>query len=198
MADSVVEICNLALAKVASPQRISSLLDNTLEAKLCNLLYPQARDWVLRDYPWRAALNRATLAEVDDSVIPNLTKYDYMYQLPADPKCLFVLGLVDNDTKEYNQYLSYIIEADYLYCSYSPCTILYVQRLEDPQKFDPGLTEAITLRLASELAVPLAQSEQLKQGLMNEYEVFKMRSADQDGKERSSAPMADIWWTSQG
>jgi len=195
MADSVVEICNLALAKVASPQRISDLSENTLEAKMCNLLYPQVRDWTLRDYPWRCALKRDSLAELD---ITNNTQYTYVYQLPTDPKCLRVLGLIDNDTREFNPYLEFMVEGEALYCNYNPCVILYIQQLTDPKKYDPGLVEAISLRLAVELAVPIAQSVQLKQALMNEYEMFKMRAVDQDGQERSQRPVGDVWWSSLG
>ena len=66
MASSEAEICNLALQEVGA-QRILSLNDDTVEAKLCKDFYSNVRDELLRSHPWKFAIKRVALAEVSGS-----------------------------------------------------------------------------------------------------------------------------------
>ena len=47
-----------------------------------------------------------------------------------------------------------------------------ISRIEDTTLFDPMFVEALALKMASELAVPLAASNSLKENLFKEYEEF--------------------------
>lgn len=50
-----IDICNVALARIGQRQFIASFADNTIASQLCNLLYPLARDSLLRKAQWRFA-----------------------------------------------------------------------------------------------------------------------------------------------
>jgi hypothetical protein len=94
---SVVDICNEAMDLLGAAT-ITSLTENSKEARLCNRKFELTRDAVLRAHPWNAAIARAELAA--NSVGPAFG-FTHQFQLPADPYCLRVLSYwntnVNND-----------------------------------------------------------------------------------------------------
>jgi len=61
---SEVEICNAALSKIgiSGNNRITSLSQNTKNAKACDERYATLRDLLLEQHPWNFALKRVQLA----------------------------------------------------------------------------------------------------------------------------------------
>lgn len=59
---SVVEICNEAMDLLGAAT-ITSLDENSKEARLCNRRFSTVRDAVLRSHPWNCAITRATLSQ---------------------------------------------------------------------------------------------------------------------------------------
>lgn len=59
-----VDICNRALLVLGSQRTISSLTQDSVEAKACNLIYTNARDDLLRMAPWDCALKTANLTYI--------------------------------------------------------------------------------------------------------------------------------------
>ena len=55
-----VSICSNALRQLGDDP-ITSLTDDTERARLCNALYPDARDSVLRSHPFNFSITRASL-----------------------------------------------------------------------------------------------------------------------------------------
>jgi len=84
---SEVSICNRALAMLGA-NTITSLQDGSTESNVCNAVYADARDAVLRSHPWSCAIQRATLAQLSTKPVWG---YDKAYSLPNDPHCLSVL-----------------------------------------------------------------------------------------------------------
>ena len=66
---SEVDLCNNALGQLGEDS-ITSLDDNSKKARLCKRFYPDARDTVLRAYPWRCAIEFQTLNQLsgDDAI----------------------------------------------------------------------------------------------------------------------------------
>ena len=65
---SVVDICNEAMDLLGAAT-ITSLTENSKEARLCNRRFDTVRDTVLRSHNWNCAITRATLAQ--DAVAPS-------------------------------------------------------------------------------------------------------------------------------
>ena len=57
---SVVEICNEAMDLLGAAT-ITSLDENSKEARLCNRRFSTVRDAVLRSHPWNCLIKRITL-----------------------------------------------------------------------------------------------------------------------------------------
>ena len=179
---SAVDICNRALSRVGEA-RITSLLDDSKQARACNSAYTHVRDEVLRAHPWNSAITRASLAKLSSS--PSFG-YDDEYQLPAD--CLRVVEV-------YETTLPWVVEGRKLLSDEgSPISIRYVKREEDPNQWDSLLASAVSARLALELCEELTQSNTKKEAAAQYYEVLLSRARMADGQEQSPMPFEEDAW----
>lgn len=182
MAASVVGICNSALLKIGA-ERISSLSDDNKRAIACNEQYAKLRDEVLADHPWNFALKRATLAA--DATAPN---WGYARRFPLPSDCLRVI-----ETQYPNQI--YKIESGFILTDESDIKILYVFQQTDVTKFSAKFCEALSLRIAADLAYHLAQSASLSQQLLASYSALLADARAVDAQEGSPAEMVVDEWT---
>lgn len=152
MAQSVVEICNIALALVGEKQITNATLSDDTEAeRLCSLLYPNVRDKILRAHPWNFAEKRTQLAALTET--PDF-EFNYYYQLPSD--CLRLLRLFETDEQ-------FRVEAERrIATDASPCRIVYTAKVTDPAQFDSNFVSAVAYQLASELALVLSDNRGLQ------------------------------------
>lgn len=164
MADSVVEICNLALLRLGgayNQEMITSLTEDSKAARVCSVYYPQVRDEVLRSHPWNCAVKRADLG-APLSETPEWG-YDYAYQLPTNPKCLRVLQMEDVKTQ-------WRREGDKLLTDETEVNILYVARVTDVKQYDSLLVEGIYTKLAAKLATSITDNKRLAGEILEELE----------------------------
>ncbi len=153
MAASEVDICNLALTLLRE-QPITSLTDDASEAaQLCDRLYADARDWVLRAHPWNFAMARRTLARVSPG--PDFG-YANAFALPAEPFCLRVITV--NDPAVHTRYR---IEGRQLLTDDGGVNLVYVARVTDVTTYDAGFVQALAAYLAAQLAYPLTANRSL-------------------------------------
>ncbi len=172
---SETQICNLALAELGAAQ-ITSLTDNTTEAKLCALWYEPARDAVLHDGVWSFATARAAL--VADATAPSWG-YSTRFLLPNNT--LHVFEVYDDPEDPQPTIHRWEVEGDYLLADRETVWIRYVQRIEDVTRFRPLFTQALVYRLAAELAVPIVQSRALKDGMEQLYQQRLQAALNTDG-----------------
>lgn len=173
MAVNETTIANLALGKIGS-KRIASLDDASPEARACKLHYPHVRDEVLRSHRWNFATKRATLTAL--AAAP-LFGWDVQYQLPSD--CLRVLQL--NRYGESDQSSVWEVEGGKLLTNETEAQVKYIARITDGVLFDSIFVSALTVKLASVIAKPLAGSSSMSEDLISEYERItgpKARRAD--------------------
>ncbi len=186
MANSIIEICNSALADLGE-EPISSLGDGTKAARLCSQRWPAVRDAVLRAHPWNCATALARLAASAEAPAFGRSR---AFPLPTD--CLRVLAVECGgaDVEDWEAQSGALICDDD-----GPLDLTYVRRLEDPRLYDALLVEALTARLSATLAYPLTASSGLGQALWNAY-ADKLREArGVDARESSPgrAPQPTDW-----
>lgn len=158
-----IEICNLALRKFGQTT-ISSLAENSQQARDCKLFYHPTRKKLLRCANWsfarkRARLNRVLLAAND------ISKYRFNYALP--PKCLYIRSIYI-ETREGGQWIDFDkkflgkeIFTDsqnrkLLSCELERALIEYTADIDDPTIFDDEFVSAFVLKLADELCYALS------------------------------------------
>jgi hypothetical protein len=181
MSTSNVQIVNNALVRIGGSS-IISLDENSEAARAANLIYEQTRDAVLRDHLWNFAMSRSSLAA--NAVAPAFG-YVYSYALPTN--CLRVIQLEEKS-------MVFKIEGRNLLTDESPARIIYVSRVTDPNQFDAMFTEALSARLAAELAIAVAESNSLYQNMM---EVYRMKITDArsiDGQESGEPEIVSDTW----
>lgn len=148
MATSIIEICNNALGAIGELP-ITSLTDNSKAARSCNQRWPSVRDAVLRAHEWACCCTDASLPA--SAVAPLSPEWDYAYPLPVD-----LLRVVRVSTTEARLIELWEVVGRELLCSdTAPIIVRYVKREVDPQQYDALLSEALTTRLAYELAPSL-------------------------------------------
>jgi hypothetical protein len=180
-------------------QPVASLDEANPRARAAKLIFQATVDEVIADHKWKCSLVRATLARTTDPVFD----YQAAYQLPTDPYCLKVwqtsldqmvgtsLATVDvsadDDPPERGRWT---VEGRLLLCDAESVRILYGARITDPNRFDPGLTSALVLKLASKLAYPLTAKAPLATDLRKLYELELARAKGSDSQQATprSAP----------
>lgn len=182
------EIANLALTRLGQ-NRIHDISGESENAILCNLLYPKARDEVLRSHRWCCAIERQSLAQSDYEIG---VEYKYQYQLPTDPYCLRVLGMPDNP------YAVYEIEGRQLLTNETSALIKFIKRITNTSLFDSLLADAIVLKLALKLSYKIVPDLKVRVELRSEY-----RDVIDDAKranmiEKEESVQEDTSWVDAG
>ncbi len=164
MVSSRVELCNLALTGLGA-NRISTLSGSDDASVICNQMYYPVLDEALRRHDWQFAIKRQALAASADT---NYTGYDYMYQLPEDPKCLKVLNLLDSSYEEVARTTyPFMVEGRKLYTDYEDAILKYIARITDPSEMDSAFVwffvEYLAFRIAFRITNDL-QKEAMAEG----------------------------------
>lgn len=147
MAITSISICNKALTYL-SAERILALTENSENARRCNAIYDYTRDEIIASHTWKFATKWASLAQLDETPING---YTYAFALPAD----FI-----KERELYTDY-SFYIESSKLYTNDSSPKLNYIARVTDESKFPPYFAEALSRRIAADLAFGITQNASL-------------------------------------
>ncbi len=161
MATSEVSICNLALQKLGAT-RITSLTEDSRNARSCNACYEALRDGELRAHSWKFAIKRVVLA-------PSVTApvFDYTYAFPLPSACLRVLFPPRLD-------LDWVIE-DHLGAPAiltndgDALNVRYLARVTDPTLYDTNFVIAVAMRMTAFMGEELTQSNTKEVAAMTAY-----------------------------
>lgn len=182
---SEVSICNIALTRLGH-DAITSLGADVKAARLCALHYPETRDYLLRAHPWNFAVKRVDLGLHVDA--PTF-EYGYQFTLPDD--CLKVIR---TESESLGWTDDYRIEGRKLLAHDTAVGIEYISRVTDPNEMDALFRDALSARLAAELAVGMTDNATLAKELF-EIAENKLRlafTADaQEGTPRDHN--SDVW-----
>ncbi len=127
---STVDMCNSAL-NLLGASTISSLTEDTKNARLCNQRFEPIRDRVFRSHNWNCLIKRVQLAQ--DSTGP-VVEYTYGYTLPTD--CLRVLKIHNGSTDSIKSALDYKIEGRKFVTDETTINLVYIALITDPNDFD--------------------------------------------------------------
>lgn len=153
---SEVDICNIALGWLGA-NLITSLNDNTKQANLCQVNYPNLRDALMASYDWTFAMERFTPTPKPDHI-----RGDFEFEVPSN-----ILRVVDVYRDEF---YVYEFARDDWYMEgerrlYAPRQLVYakgVKNLVITAEFTPTFVQALAARLAADLCIPITENRQLQ------------------------------------
>jgi len=158
----------MALGHVYNSAELTSIdpPDGSAEADHCARFYPMARDECLELFTWSFATRRETLAELADNPMEDI--WGFAYGLPnqlVTPLAVLLPGASDD-----SQGQPYLIETNddgsgILYTNAEDAILKFIWRQEDPAKFTPLFTIALSYKLGGYLAGPIAKDPKLKASL---------------------------------
>ena len=157
---STVDMCNSAL-NLLGASTISSLTEDTKNARLCNQRFEPIRDRVFRSHNWNCLIKRVQLAQ--DSTAP-VVEYSYAYTLPTD--CLRVLKIHNGSTDSIKSALDYKIEGRKVVTDETTIYLVYIALITDPNEFDSYLREAISHQLAADICYAITNNSTLANNYM--------------------------------
>lgn len=162
-----VYIANLALSNATARTQITSITENTREAKLCNLHYDQALEESLEEGDFGWARRRALLAQATmTTTYPNGVKqtatvngpWSYGYRMPTD--VLIPLRIDDQmQVRGRDMRIPFSIEQyeglEILYTDQKDAILVYSSRVTDTSLFSRKFANLVSWKLASKIAGPL-------------------------------------------
>ena len=171
------DIANSALTLLGAKPILSLTQTDSVAAAMCNRHLPLVRDAVQRGFPWKCVRHRATLAK--DATDPDWG-WDHRYLLPAEPNyCLRVWKMKEEEDAG----TPWTVEGRYLLTDSDTCSIMYLQRVKDPNLWDALLQSAIAARLASEIAYKVTGSKTLVETMFQAYKLKKREAQFTDSQE---------------
>ena len=157
---STVDMCNSAL-NLLGASSISSLTEDTKNARLCNQRFEPIRDRVFRSHNWNCLIKRVQLAQ--DSTGP-VVEYTYGYTLPTD--CLRVMKIHNGSTDSIASDLDYKVEGRKIVTDITTIYLVYIALVTDPNEFDSYLREAISHQLAADICYAITNNSTLANNYM--------------------------------
>ncbi len=164
---SSTDICNRALQKIGAA-RITSLNDQSTNARACNACYDTVRLALLRSHPWNFSVQRFQLAASDPAPLfgpSNSFPFPIggLRPLPPDPA-------QNLNTRDW------IVEGRAILTNdAAPLNARFVMDITDTSLFDALFAEALAAKIGAEICQQLTQSNSKKADCVSD---FKMAIAE--------------------
>lgn len=178
---SKVSISNLALT-ILGADRITSIDDNSENARRLNTIYDYCVDDVLRAHPWNFAIQRQLLALLATTPI---FEYSYEFQLPGD--CLRPIEISDGTSI----ITDFKVEGRKILCDNSSIYIKYISRITDPNQYTSQFIFVLSSRLAAEIAYAVTNNKSTANQIFELYAARLQQAKGTDAQESDSVNVID-------
>lgn len=182
-------ICNSALSKIGA-QPIVSLTEGTENANRCNEQYGKLRDNLLRSHIWNFAIKRVKLAQL--AAVP-VFGFEFSYQLPAD--WLRTVSVHDNDAGRGSP--RHKIEGQTISSDASDIYLRYVCQVTDTNQMTADFREALAFMIAADLAIPIQNSNTVKQLMERDFKSARRAAKSSDAIEDHPEDLAMGSWMTE-
>ena len=147
-----IQICNLALARLGDA-RIASLSDSTAQATYCSLFYAQTVEELQADFDWSFCRKLSSLT----ATTAPASGYSSAFTLPSDFIRAVRLGGIDA-SENFGQWE---IVGTTIHTNLSSPVLDYIAHITTTTSFPAIFVEALSMKLAAVLAMPLTGSKEL-------------------------------------
>lgn len=162
---SQIDIYNMALSNIGSTATVQDLNERSAERIACSRFYETVRDAMLayKACPWSFAIKIEALADIGTPPEP----WGYRYTLPNDCiTALYIAQTIGNNLRDDQQIPFQIINSGNsraLLTDQPGAILCYVSRIVEAERFSSPFVEALAMRLAAMIAMPIAKSASLRQ-----------------------------------
>ena len=197
---SVVDICNLALARLGDNATVVSIdpPEGSAQAEHCARFYPLARDSALEMHPWKFAVRRTELAQLATDTF----NWAFAYALPAGVlRVLAVLPASDSSDAESQDYIIETISdgTRVVLTNREEATLRYVALVTDTTAFPPLFVDALAWLLAAYLAGPVLKGDAgaaMSKSCLQSFTLAIGSARVSDANQRHGAPTHTPTWIS--
>ena len=208
---SIIGIWNMSLGRIGQP-KIDLPAENSIAGIQLDIVWPFIRDEVLSEVGPKFAKTRIALTQ--SATVP-AGMYDYAYVLPADFLKIPMQNNHDanvasgDSTFFYNGlYHNYIIEAleDETLCLFTDfdntsqdLILTYIRRIENVARYSPAFINALSYRLAAEVAIVLSESVRKFETMTTLYSRALLRAkADSQSFDKVQHETGSTTWVDAG
>ena len=165
-----VSVANLALSNLGEAP-IQNLNDNNARARIASARIDDVIRTVLRGHDWNSAMKRVSLTKIDDP----LFGWNSTFQLPADYIKIIEVWPVSKFRVQGSNVLS----------NEATLNLLYIYEPSDINILDVLLAEAMSLKLAVEMAETLTGKDGLKDRMMQKYLMALQEARGANSKDKT-------------
>ncbi len=197
MAISPIDIANLALDKLGQPS-IVTFQDESKAARLTNRMYPLAKDYVFRMFPWRRLRTRALIAASTE-----VPAWGYQFEFPLPVDLLRLLDVASGQLTSFTNGSSTMqsgweLEGNSILTNVQgPLQIRYIKDSDDPAQWDRLMVHTIAAYMAKDMAEALTQDHKKKLFAVQDFEQITEQARHANAQEgnpvRLNSP--DDWET---
>lgn len=183
---SQISIINNAL-QLLGCNRLTSMTDNTPEAKAASNTYNDSLKTILSECCWSFASKRVSLNKIANKT-PEWTKdgKNTYFQLPSDFVEVFEVS---------DENALWEIEGESILANVSELGIKYVYFLTDASKYSASFVDAFIYKLASDMCYELTNSGQMTDELLKLYRSeFLPLAKSKNARQKSSPKIKDDAW----
>ncbi len=185
----IVEICNLALSRIGMVT-INGIDEASEAARLCNQFYDVTRKVVLRRSAWPFATRRIQLARID--VQPK----DYLYAYRYPNNCVCLRKLYTENYRRLPDFNHYKVLSDtagrILYTDIENAWMEYTADIKDCTLFDDEFVQALSWKLAAEIAFKLTGNASIMTSCLQAYNAYFTEAvADASNEQNELNPVLD-------
>ena len=168
-----LEVINSALMKIGLP--LAATLDDC--DWNASSVYDLAVEQVLRSFNWGFAGRFATIPASGQMPAHG---YKHSYAMPED--CLRVIDVrCSFDLRAPKS--PFVVSGRAIFTNAQPCNVRYVALVADPAQWPPDFTDAVSCRIACEIAALSAQTMTMTAGLLQLYQLSLANAQAADAAE---------------
>jgi hypothetical protein len=171
---SETSVCNVALVELGQDP-VSSLSQDTKNARLCNAVFGICRNEVLEGHAWSFATKTVELASIDGSD-DVMGEWTYLYQKPAD----LLKILRGEDWKQ-----EFEIRDAYLMANDEPLKIKYIFECTNTGLWSASFAQCLSKRIKASIAYAVTRSTTVAEKASADYVMSLKEARYNDAHKRS-------------
>lgn len=191
-----IDIVNIALSMLGS-KAITSIEDDSTEARVMKTNYIIARDATIEAYEWSFAIKRFTPAK---STEPPIWGFGSAFPIPSDILRVLQVDLdslrpsTSRNTREHRNQVYHVVESGSILCDEDNIFCTGLRRVDDEGIFSNLFAHAFAAKLAVLCCYAITESNTKFRAVLAMYTGFIKEAKSRDGQQGSTRRLRGDWF----